>query len=71
MSHRLIDPKDFIGKTIANVDARAVNITRFYFTDGTAIAIETEGDAMVTCNECLGPPPPKRRASSKRSAGMH
>jgi hypothetical protein len=32
----------FVGKTIESVDCRAVNIIRFYFTDGTAIALETD-----------------------------
>lgn len=56
--HRDIDPKDFEGKTIQKLEADAVNIIRFYFTDGTSIAIETEGFGgglvgMVSCTSCV------------------
>ena len=59
-SHSSIDPKQWVGKTIARMDARAVNIVRFFFTDGTAIAIETEGMGhgivgMVQCGACIDP----------------
>ena len=53
MSHRKIQKKDFEGKTIKSIDCRAVNVLRFFFTDGTAIAIETENYAMVACDECV------------------
>jgi hypothetical protein len=61
MAHRLIKNKDFAGKTVARVDAKAVNMIRFYFTDGTAIAIETEGFGhgivgMVACEVCVEKP---------------
>lgn len=59
MSHKPIDPKDFEGKTIARLEAGAVNIIRFYFTDGTSKAIEVEALApthgiygMVSCDDC-------------------
>lgn len=52
MDHRPLQRKDFEGKTILEVDVRAVNIIRFYFTDGTSIAIEHERDGMVACEIC-------------------
>lgn len=56
--HKDIDPKDFEGKTIKKLEADAINIIRFYFTDGTSIAIEVEGFGgglmgMVTCDACI------------------
>lgn len=56
MSHRPLRCRDFEGKTIQKVDVRAVNIIRFYFTDGTALAIEAEGHVMVACEECAREP---------------
>lgn len=56
MSHREITPADFEGKTIAYIDCGAVNILRFYFTDGSAIAIEHERDGMVACDACADGP---------------
>ena len=54
MAHRDLDPKDFEGKTIKRADFRASNILKFYFTDGTAIAIEAESDfTMVACDVCV------------------
>jgi hypothetical protein len=60
MSHDLIKDryKDFVGKTVARVDAEAVNIATFFFTDGTAVAIETEHithgiHGMIVCDECV------------------
>lgn len=52
MSHRRVRPRDFVGKTVAHIDARAVNIIRFWFTDGTSIALEHERDEIVACDEC-------------------
>jgi hypothetical protein len=57
MSHRLLRRKDFEGKTIRRVDVRAVNIIRFYFTDGSSIAIEHERDGMVACDACCARQP--------------
>lgn len=62
--HKDIDPKDFEGKTIKKLEADAVNIIRFHFTDGTAIAIETEGFGgglvgMVSCTVCAPSEPHK------------
>lgn len=37
-----INQKDFVGKTIASLDTRAVNEVVFHFTDGTTVALETE-----------------------------
>lgn len=59
--HKDIDPKDFEGKTVKKLEADAVNIIRFYFTDGTSIAIETEGlggglVGMVSCVSCADLP---------------
>lgn len=50
-------PEDFVGKTITEFDGRAINIWRFGFSDGTAIAIEIEAFGgglygMVVCEEC-------------------
>jgi len=66
MSHRAIKAKDFVGKTIERMDCRAVNIIRFFFTDGTAIAIETDYlgaglYGMVACDVCATYEPPKKR----------
>jgi hypothetical protein len=50
-------PADFVGKTIQRIDTTACNVWRFYFTDGTAIAIEAEVEhdgipVMQVCAEC-------------------
>lgn len=50
-------PSDFIGKTITAFDGESINVWRFAFSDGTAIAIEVEGFGaagygMVVCEEC-------------------
>ena len=63
MSHRRPRRSDFAGKTIKRVDSSADNIWRFHFTDGSAVAIESEifsaggsygsGLAcMFICDEC-------------------
>lgn len=46
MSHRDVKPSDFVGKTVLRVDARAINIVRFWFTDGTTLALEHERDGI-------------------------
>lgn len=63
---------DFAGKTIKRVDTRACNIWRFYFTNGTSIAIEAEcqwtgfGDipVMVVCEECAPMPVVRKRKAA-------
>ena len=57
MADREPVPEDFIGKTITKFDGSSINIWRFGFSDGTAIAIEVEnfgnaGPGMVVCDEC-------------------
>jgi hypothetical protein len=57
MSHRDPEAKDFVGKTITDFYADAINIWKFHFSDGTNIAVELEnfGDAgpgMVICETC-------------------
>lgn len=42
MGNRLIKKRSFIGKTIERMDTRAVNVIRFYFTDGSEAEIEVE-----------------------------
>lgn len=61
MSHRKLKRSDFVGKTIKDVDCRAVNTISFLFTDGTALAIETETHAIVACDVCLSKKPRKRK----------
>jgi hypothetical protein len=63
MAHRRARKSDFQGKTIERFDNRADNIWRFYFTDGTSVAVETEDFYMVVCDECLPSPKPKGRVS--------
>jgi hypothetical protein len=58
MSHMLVRKRDFTGKTIARVDAKAVNIIRFWFTDGTAVALEVDAVGpgiygIVACGACI------------------
>ena len=72
--HRDPKPQDFVGKTIARVDTKAVNIWRFYFTDGTAVAIEVDAVApmvygMVVCDVCVKPPAPGVRKTHARAPG--
>lgn len=57
MAHSDIDPKAFEGRTIERMEAEAINIVRFFFTDGTATALEIEGFGnglvgIVQCQEC-------------------
>jgi hypothetical protein len=54
-------PEDFVGKTITGFEPDAINIWRFRFSDGTAIAIEIEGfgpagPGLVVCDECAQTP---------------
>src|ERR1700679_1462208 len=77
--HQLIQAKRFVGKTIKRIDASCINITRFFFTDGTAVAIEVEnfgavGCGMVQCAECVtdnpteeGDEPPMSQATKKQA----
>jgi hypothetical protein len=37
----MINEKDFVGKTIERMNTTAVNEVKFYFTDGTEVALET------------------------------
>ena len=39
---RIADFKQFVGKTVAAVDADSINVVRFEFTDGTPIAIDAD-----------------------------
>ncbi len=39
---QLIKKHLFVGKTIERIDADSVNVTRFYFTDGSVVEIEVE-----------------------------
>ena len=39
---RIADFKQFVGKTVAAVDADSINVVRFEFTDGTTIAIDAD-----------------------------
>jgi hypothetical protein len=56
-THRKPMKKDFEGKTIKKFSRSADNIWRFWFTDGTAFAIQSEvycGVAiMELCEECI------------------
>ena len=40
MNKPTIEVKDFIGKTIASVDASAVNVLHIVFTDGSQVSLE-------------------------------
>lgn len=69
MSHQLIKhvKKALVGKTIKSVNAEAVNVTTFHFTDGTSIAFEVEGMGfgiygMVACAACVQPAKRTRKA---------
>jgi hypothetical protein len=69
VSHRLIKASDFVGKTISRIDAKCVNVTRFWFTDGTAVAIEVDAVGpgiygMVSCEECAPMPARKRKLAA-------
>jgi hypothetical protein len=65
MAERNPEKRDFVGKTIARIDTRACNLWRFFFTDGTAIAIEADCQStqyggvpvMQVCEECAQPEP--------------
>lgn len=50
--HRDVRPEDFVGKTVASVDARACNLIRFEFTDGTKLALEAEQFIIQACEAC-------------------
>jgi hypothetical protein len=57
MPERDPKPEDFVGKTIISFDGSSVNVWRFGFSDGTAIAIEAETwgpglPGMAVCEEC-------------------
>lgn len=68
MSHRKVRKEDFIGKTIADVNCKAVNILTFYFTDGTALALEGELfheiPTIVACEACVQKCAPRSKVSA-------
>lgn len=71
MAHHDVNPKDFEGKTIARLEASCVNVIRFFFTDGTAIAIEVDAVGigiygMVQCDVCVEPPTKAKVGRSRR-----
>ena len=39
---RIVAFEQFVGKTVAAVDAESINVVRFEFTDGTTIAIDAD-----------------------------
>jgi len=54
MSHDYVDPSKFEGKTILRVEAKAINIVRFWFTDGTSTALESDsfGNGIMGIAQC-------------------
>ncbi len=57
--HREATKADFEGKTIARFEPDADNVWRFWFTDGSAFAIQCESSPegigyMELCDVCLG-----------------
>ena len=40
---RIVAFEQFVGKTVAAVDAESINVVRFEFTDGTTMAIDADG----------------------------
>lgn len=52
MPHQDVNPKSFEGKTIKRVEAEAINVLKFFFTDGTSTALEVEGFGLVQCDAC-------------------
>ena len=58
--HRRPTCKDFEGKTIAKFRCSADNVWKFWFTDGTAFAIQAESfgpchvAGMEICEVCIG-----------------
>jgi hypothetical protein len=57
--HRLPTSADFVGKTVARFDGDTSNIWRFWFTDGSAVAIQCETfgpyqiPGMELCDVCV------------------
>lgn len=55
--HRNPEKSDFEGKTVARFEPDADNVWRFWFTDGTAFAIQSESTNgigyMELCNVCV------------------
>lgn len=55
--HRRADKSDFEVKTVARFEPDADNVWRFWFTDGTAFAIQCESAGgvayMELCNVCV------------------
>jgi hypothetical protein len=39
---RIVNFEQFVGKTVAAVDAECINVVRFEFTDGTTIAVDAD-----------------------------
>ena len=39
---RIVAFEQFVGKTVAAVDAESINVVRFEFTDGTTMAIDAD-----------------------------
>lgn len=63
-SEKLIDRKSFEGKTIQRINTSAVNVTQFYFTDGTMVELEVEAVApgLYGIVQCQGCSPAKKPA---------
>lgn len=49
--HRRVRKKDFEGKTIKRFVGSTDNVWRFWFTDGTSFAIQSENFHGVACME--------------------
>lgn len=56
--HRRPEKEDFEGKTITRFEPDADNVWRFWFTDGTAFAVQSESNDgigyMELCDVCVG-----------------
>jgi hypothetical protein len=71
--HRRARKNDFEGKTVRRFSPTADNIWRFWFTDGTAFAIQSENFSgiacMELCDECVRERKPTPALLSAQAAG--
>ena len=75
MTHRDLEKRDFVGKTVIDFECDAVNIIRFTFDDGSRLAIEVDAVGpgiygMVACDECAATRPHTRVSEARLLAGV-
>lgn len=71
MFSRKLEKSDFVGKTIKDVDCRAVNVLKLFFEDGTSIEIDVESFGHGISGMATYAPSAKHKSCCKRGSVPH